>query len=187
MIVVEGCDGAGKSTLVRWICNEFGLEEGHRRTSNRDEIYRTTRIDTYAAIYNELMCDFPARVWDRLGAWSDPIYAPLMGRECAFSHRELNAISMMMSALACPLIVCLPKFAAVEDNVRRTHQIKAASEHIDKIYSAYSDLRGVTLFFNYERDDFQSVKHTISKYLQRRKEREDIANHSGSLQSRVGS
>lgn len=172
MIIVEGPDGAGKSTLVRWVCETYGLEEGQRGEKNRDLIYRTTRADTFSAIHNMFSAVEPPLVWDRLGPWSDPIYAPLMGRDTAFTPREIKAIRAMRYFLHVPIILCLPPLSVVRANVEGSHQIKAATDHIDVIYRAYRDGMIYTLLHDYTQDNIDPVAGLIESYLHNRKERE---------------
>lgn len=50
MVIVEGCDGTGKTTLVEALSVDLGLRVGQRATRNRDELYKVTRQDTYTAL-----------------------------------------------------------------------------------------------------------------------------------------
>lgn len=180
MIVIEGPDGAGKSTLVKWITETYDLQEGERSEKNRDYIYRTTREDTWKAMHTELQASSPPLVWDRLGPWSDPIYAPLMGREVAFTRDELLFADNFIRQLQCSFIICLPPLEVVKANVEASHQIKAANDHIEVIYNKYRRLglgRALPIaWFDYTTagGDRHSIQVRINSYLQARKEREQL-------------
>src|SRR4030088_1057900 len=115
MIVVEGCDGTGKTTLVNRLSDELGLRIGMRGTSNRDELYKVTREDTYKALAHAVEGYHPPFIWDRLGPVSDPIYSRVTGRKCAFSHDELLYCFNVLKVLHCPIIIChVPLYVARE-------------------------------------------------------------------------
>lgn len=173
MIIVEGPDGAGKSTLVEWICTEFNLPEGERRTFDRDEIYKTTRHDSFRALHAMLVADEGPQVWDRIGFISDPIYAPLMGRKVVFTRQEVEQFFEARRLLRFPLIICLPPFEVVKANVEGTHQIEAAKSNIKDIYNKYYRLPW-GLRYDYTVDGYTLVRNNIKRYLDQRKEREAL-------------
>src|SRR5271166_6337392 len=102
MILVEGPDGAGKTTLVDQLCEDLGLSVGPRGTPNRDELYKVTREDAYKALAHAVEGYHRPYIWDRLGPISDPIYSRVMGRECAFKKSELYYALRILKALRCP-------------------------------------------------------------------------------------
>lgn len=139
MIIVEGPDGAGKSTLVRELIENLQLEEGHRATSDRDKLYEVTRQDTYTALATEVIgnCQLgPAKIWDRL-FFSEMVYAPVVGRDCEFSSDEQVFVRRIMSALACPIIICLPPWDVVKENVEASKQMDGVEENLTHIYGTY--------------------------------------------------
>ena len=177
MIVVEGPDGAGKSTLVRHICKKFHLKEGTRLTANRDEIWKTTRLDTFGAINDEFLGESRPRVWDRLGVWSDPIYSKfsIPERKCAFTMHEVATVNEMFRMMEWLLIFCLPPKLDVINNVAETHQMKGVSEHIDGIYEAYANLQVMSQYavlYNYRFEGALAIiDDEVARYLDRRQER----------------
>lgn len=174
MIVVEGPDGSGKTTLCKQICERYGLEMGMRGTSNRDEIYKTTRQDTWFAMWQELeMSD--NLVWDRIGPISDPIYSAvgiLNNRFCAFTPGEIKVFQQFVDHLAL-VIVCLPPFEVVQANVETSHQLPRVKEQTGWIWQQYYTYSGKAHFV----DDYTSVnplsiEGTVDRYLLNRKSRE---------------
>lgn len=138
MLIVEGPDGAGKSTLVNTLKKELGLIVGERATKDRDKLYKVTRQDTYTALGAAVKGDEPVRIWDRL-FFSEMVYAPVVGRECEFSERESVFIRRVMNAMGCPIIICMPPFEVVRKNVEGTHQMTGVAENLDKICAHYRE------------------------------------------------
>lgn len=180
MILVEGSDGAGKSTLVKHIIDEYSFTEGVRTTVNRDEIYKTTRYDTWNVLHDELLCLATPQVWDRIGPISDPIYAAhsIPARTPAFADEELTTFRHICRELTIPLIFCIPSWETVKRNVEGSHQMPGVKERIRNIYHNYIDLAMYgypgcnTCIHNYEDDDsINGVRVCIDKFLRRRQNR----------------
>lgn len=179
MIVCEGPDGAGKSTLVEHLAEMFDLAIGERGVANRDHLYKVTRQDTYKALSMGVLGSQP-RIWDRLFV-SEFVYADLVGRPCEFSQAEAEFIVATMNALAFPMIVCLPPLDVVKENVAKAHQMKGVNEHLSGIYFTYD--QGILpwpenlIYYDYtgHNKDFASldeVEDEVAGYLKTRKERE---------------
>jgi len=136
IIIIEGPDGAGKSTLVDQLSKELGLEVGERATKDRDKLYEVIRQDTYTALGEAVRAHDPARIWDRL-FFSEMVYAPVVGRDCEFEHEEIIFVKRVLNAMGCPVIVCLPEWHTVKENVEGTHQMAGVEENLAHIYAAY--------------------------------------------------
>jgi hypothetical protein len=183
VIVVEGPDGAGKSTLVGEICERWSLTEGQRSTADRAEIYKTTREDTWRAIHAELMCHERPLVWDRLGPVSDPIYSALNlphARECSFTYSELEMCSEILDRVSL-VIVCLPPLGVVMENVLGStkRQLPSTPQLVERVYEAYLPLGD--LYWTYDYTVSQNVTPVITNYLTQRRERELLALGLGSV------
>lgn len=183
MIVVEGPDGSGKSTLVKWICKQFNLKEGQRSEKDRDKIYLTTRADTWRALHDECLATAPPRVWDRMGPYSDPIYS-LRGipsvRPCAFTPSEVKMFhNFMTNTHFGLLILCLPPLQVVQANAAKEHQLEGVVDRTADIWHDYKLMhRGGTLVYDYTRRGHQTgVALAISTHLKHRKAREFIVSH----------
>ena len=183
MIIVEGPDGAGKTTLCERLCSDFDLAMGERGTKNRDLIYSTTRNDTWGAVRAELDCKMPPLVWDRLGPFSDPIYSrySIPSRACAFAVSEIAFFKQFIRQFQIPVIMCLPKKHVVVENVLGDgHQMEGVEEHIDKIYDEYTNLSRYHYMpfvkYDYTRPlTYNDVTQRIQAFMGFRKERERLA------------
>lgn len=139
MLIVEGPDGAGKSTLVKSLAKDLDLEIGERATKNRDKLYKVTRQDTYTALAKAVKAHKKPLIWDRL-FFSELVYSPAVGRTCEFSAEEQVFIRRVLKAMGCPIIVCRPSLKMVEKNVHQNVQMKGVRENIRTIYNAYGSV-----------------------------------------------
>lgn len=175
MIVVEGPDGSGKSTLVKAICERFDLHEGTRGTLNRDLLWTVTKSDTMRALAGMVQGSHEPRVWDRL-YYSDFVYAPLSvtPRDCAFPPSVENHVEAVLASVQPPIILCLPPWSVVKANIESDrHQMDGVVERAFDIYAAYDNLEfpGWTFRYDYTTDKVASVFHHIDSYLQHRSDR----------------
>lgn len=181
MIICEGPDGAGKSTLVAHLADKFGLEVGKRGVANRDELYKVTRQDTYTHLAHAVSGQDPVKILDRL-FYSEFVYAPVVGRPCEFNAFEAAYVKRVLDAVGCPVIVCLPPYATVARNADQGHQMAGVKEGLKYIYRHYADSARLpwpdnTIWYDYTMDTFDfaslaEVEEEIDGYLKRRKDRE---------------
>lgn len=139
MIIVEGCDGSGKTTLVGQICKEFGFKQGQRGTKDRDKLYEVTRKDTHHALALAVEADKDPVVWDRL-FYSDFVYAPVQGRPIAFQDPEASIIQAVIENLAPPVILCMPPVSVCEANAAKEHQMEGVEGNVSKIHKRYFEM-----------------------------------------------
>lgn len=139
MIIVEGSDGAGKSTLVANLAEDLELGIGQRATKDRSKLYEVTQQDTYTALGAAVKADENPQIWDRL-FFSEMVYAPIVGRDCEFSHEEQVFIKRVLGAMGCPLILCMPPFGVVKKNVEAAEQMEGVKEGLDHIYACYREM-----------------------------------------------
>ena len=152
MIIVEGPDGAGKTTLVNEICEHFRLGQGERGTTNRDDLWKVTKPDTYRAIHDAIsqpnaVYGNITQVWDRL-FWSEFVYWDLSNkaRGCQFNDQDKRVIPHLIEAIAPPVIWCLPpELTVVRNTLNSRHQMKGVEENIKTIYHRYKDMERYVL------------------------------------------
>lgn len=182
MIIVEGPDGAGKTTLVNRLLEEFPqLQLGERAVADRDKLYTVTRQDTHNALARAILAskDDRPRIWDRL-FYSEFVYAPIVGRSVEFRPSETSWIQRIIEASRFPVILCLPPLDVVLENEAKAHQMEGVSENIGYIWEEYTKLwpkffPPQTEVYNYAGkyadQDYQDVKRDIQDYLEEREER----------------
>lgn len=189
MIIVEGPDGAGKSTLVKNLLARYpNMREGPRGTKDRSLLYTVAVPDTFGAINRAIratggVCMKGGRrdlcIWDRL-YFSEMVYAPIADRPCEFSPGQQDLINSLLETIGCPIILCLPPLEVVKANAMAAEQMKGVKENIEGIWRAYDDLYYVmpdqTTVYDYTKPDnlvnIKSIIRGIDVYLEERAERE---------------
>lgn len=181
MIIVEGPDGAGKSTLVESLSKEFALEVGERGVADRSKLYTVTRQDTYTALSEAVKGNELPQIWDRL-FFSELVYAPMAERKPEFSEEESITIKRVMQALGIPIIVCLPPFKVVEKNIEDTEQMSGVHKNIGAIWQHYTGLftsMPWVMWYDYTQTHdgpghktYDEILESLQYYLEDRKKRE---------------
>jgi len=175
MLIVEGPDGAGKTTLVSSLCTHLELEVRPRSSTSDhgpvgdigDWIDRDFTTNTHVGIY------------DRHPLISETIYGPLIRA----SQSDLlgmgpveDLFEMLYSTSPLVIIYCLPPVAAVRVNVGQTHEgttdhLRGVLKFTDQLYDLYSyrylmdAARGVAIKWDYtDLDDgrnFEKLKTQV--------------------------
>lgn len=176
MIVVEGCDGTGKSTLVDELRKDLNLSVGLRGVTDRDKLFEVTRQDTYTALAHAVSGNKEPIIWDRL-FFSEPIYSRVMKRECQFKLSERSYVQSVLHALRCPVIFCWVPLETVEENLTGTHQMEGVNDNVPFIHGAYESIaksfEGATVYdYRVEGAYKALLEETIRPYLRRRQDRE---------------
>lgn len=180
MILVEGCDGTGKTTLVNQLVEDLHLSTGVRGTANRDELYKVTRQDTYKALAHSIEGYHEPYIWDRLGPISDPIYSRVMGRECAFKRSEVEFFRHVMQATRAPIIICHVPLEVAEENAEKAHQMDSVNENYPFLHGLYEGVRDHLLtwtppchVYDYRvANAYEELLGHMKHYLTNRKDRE---------------
>lgn len=140
MIIVEGPDGSGKSTLVGELVSRLGLIQGTRSTLDRDRLHETTVQDSYRAVMAAVNGMDEPVIWDRM-FYSDGIYAPIVrDEESMFPGTTIEYLHRLVLAMRAPVVICLPPLEVVRANVASSRQLAGVAENIDAIYEAYEML-----------------------------------------------
>lgn len=186
MIILEGPDGAGKTTLCEKLQDEFGLVVGIRGTKDRTQLYKYTVTDTFRAIRGCFEFGTPPVLWDRL-YYSELVYylyRPVTedseSRLCQFNGPQRAFVERTIEAVQCPVILCLPPEEVVLANVLQEdrQEMEGIKENITKIYHRYEKLWLSLIFppqvtsYDYTKPDAErGVFETVSHYLLTHKER----------------
>lgn len=136
MIIVEGPDGSGKTTLVELIEHETGLVRQPRAVSK--EAKALVPIGDY--IEQELYKGFGWRLYDRFALISSPAYAMLPNRTFVEPLTDLDWLKAkhhQFQKIDPLIIVCLPPLATVITNVMKGEDNLVVQRDIETIYINY--------------------------------------------------
>lgn len=158
MIIVEGPDGAGKTTLVQHLAQKFNIPVAERVV---DQDTKPLIDDLKHWTESNLKHGLQWMIFDRHRLISEPIYAPCMGRvaQPGFDDIQWFTARMIDFTRVRPFIVyCLPPFEKVAQNLADDFKNRAIFDHIEPIYNAYvaqaaGDIaRGQAVHFDYVQD-----------------------------------
>lgn len=135
IVVVEGSDGAGKTTLIE-----------RAREGQRERYFLTVRASRYPP---NLKTAFQYLQWvkhqrdfdvllDRIHFISDRVYGPLLRNEDLFKDLPLD-FGLREAAV---IIHCRPPLETILANVAKTNQMVGVSDHTREIVARYDALMG---------------------------------------------
>lgn len=137
MIIVEGCDNAGKTTLVHTLSDEFKLltilNRRRPRTLQQSWDY-LTRIMPAASLLPTVM--------DRFMAVSEPVYGPICRNEKLYSPADQRGqFNFVQECLGVKplLIYCRPPKSAIL-NFGDRPQMNGVIENAELLVDAYDDM-----------------------------------------------
>jgi len=136
VIVVEGPDGAGKTSLINAIQELYSIPIAPRVVSKDTE----AMVDLQQWVDDNLDQGFQYKIFDRHRLISETIYGPILRehQEPGFNRMEWLAPRMKRFYELKPVIIyCLPPFSTVLDNLIDDFDNKSVVGRIESIYSAY--------------------------------------------------
>lgn len=138
MIILEGPDGGGKTTLLNQLAGSFPSIARHARASEGvagpvKDLYEWAHEDVWSWMGQ------PLSFYDRHPLISEYIYGPITrGTMDARFHTTPLRRRFAQRAL---VIVCLPPLEVVRRSVSAERDMPGVSTHIDPIWHLYASLR----------------------------------------------
>ncbi len=179
MIVVEGPDGGGKSTLVHLLSSKLKVPVANKVVGSDTQ----PLTDLAAWTENNVSRGFQAMIFDRHRLISEPIYAPLKSADPSGKFLDLGWMSEMMWAFyaAHPIIIyALPDLESVRANVQDpSTENEFVVEWINHIYAGYvakiaADLtRQNVRLYNYHTTRVDDIIGWVSRLLDERAPKND--------------
>lgn len=160
MIIVEGPDGGGKTSLARQLSAYMGLPIAPRVVSKEATAMTNLKVWTEQNVAK----GFQHTIFDRHRLISQPIYGPILKPDSpSEGFMDYNWVGRMMELFydARPLIVfTMPRLETVMANIENDPDNTVVKDHIKAIYQGYvaraaietaRDPEGCTIY-NYETD-----------------------------------
>lgn len=149
MIIVEGPDGAGKTTLIEQLQARYGLEVAPRVVTKGAE----AMVDLKVWVEENLAQGFQYRIFDRHRLISEFIYGPLLRQQQQPGFTDLTWSWLQLEKLygeVRPFIIyCLPPLETVAENVYLSgDENKVVLDHIEAMYTAYVHRASLDLIHN---------------------------------------
>lgn len=178
MIIVEGPDGSGKSTLVTRLAQVLKLPVASKVvTSDTQPI-----VDLRKWTEDNVHKGFQPVIFDRHRLISEPIYGPVIRARQHGEFYDVTWLSDMMWHFynSKPIVIyCLPDILTVRENVAREDTDNAVvKDHIAAIYAGYvarasmDFTRGLGKLYNYKTSRFDDLVGWVNMNLEGR-----ITNH----------
>lgn len=168
MIIVEGCDGAGKTTLINRLSKTLKIPIHTRHADSVKgpiaSLYNWARADVATWDYQRMA------IYDRHPYISEYIYAGLMrggvGEDFLSVEAQEDIETMHSKAL---VIFCIPQLETLERNLNNEPQMSGVAEQIDNLYWAYREAHirwaGRKIFYDYEINSFDTLAFEVKAYL----------------------
>lgn len=145
MIIVEGPDGAGKTTLIERLSQDLSLTVAPKFVKSSGEGSGTN--DLFGEAYKDVvtMLDRPVMIYDRHPLISEYIYGPIVRGIVPpdFLTPQARA-TMRMFEDQVHVIWCLPSLQMCMENVHdqdTIEQMDGVTSNIEAIYSMYHSMR----------------------------------------------
>lgn len=183
MLIVEGPDGSGKTTLINKLTFDLDIPRAKKFVKSSGEGSGTN--DLFGGAYKDVvtMLDRPAMIYDRHPMISEYIYGPIVRGSLPpdFTTPQARA-TMRMFQEQVHVIWCLPALEMVYNNVTNEcsdapEQMSGVCENIEAIYSMYHSMRmwwggQSTSVYDYTLDDnaesrFSYANNRLAASLQR--------------------
>lgn len=149
MIVLEGPDGAGKTTLANQLSAALNIAVQHSGgpPKSREEIIERQRTLNDRLRRKELF------IADRVPLISDSVYGPIIRGGTPFETLPHFGIELRMY-LTAPIIYCRPPISRIADTVYKRKEPPKAYKSIDHILGVKDNLSGIVLSYDWVVGDF---------------------------------
>lgn len=141
MLILEGPDGGGKTTLVKRLSSELNLPVHERACTSDggpvDDLFKWAYRDAVS------MPDQPMAIYDRHPLISEYIYGPIARHYLLPEFRSPKAHALMrLMAAQVHVVFCIPPLEAVVANLSRetSTQMPGVVENIARIHAMYQTL-----------------------------------------------
>lgn len=187
MIIVEGCDGSGKDTLIERLLHDRALQPLHLQPRMADS-QRGPRDDLLKWCENDLSRPPESRdVYNRHSLVSELIYGPIIrgSNKLVDEGRTWTELMMALKQLYHTpgvLVICSPPLDIVQANVSQERDMPGVVENLTSVWIAYRQMHAMLgaaglalapILYDYTMDDdsdafgYGAVRYDIMRHLWR--------------------
>lgn len=167
-IIVEGSDGAGKSTLIGTLSKALKLPVHSRHCTSEggpiDDLFNWAHTDV-ATWANQR-----TSIYDRHPYISEYIYAGLLRGGVGEGFLSITAQQDIDNLYRDALVIfCIPSLEELKVNIDKAPQMDGVSGIVEKMYWAYREAhanwRGSKIFYDYQITPLDSVIYQAKSFL----------------------
>lgn len=129
MIIIEGMDNAGKSTLINQLSEHFKLPYAHAHRSSAADRSSANSWHNWAAACPKTL------ILDRHPNISDLVYGPLIRGSTPMTKEGAHKVRKNHY-----LVFCCPSLQTIKATYELRDQMEGTHENLEKLYNAYGEL-----------------------------------------------
>lgn len=171
IVIVEGMDGTGKTTLVQQLAHRLGVQpRKYVGSLGPSDDYRLALVSRTRSEITELEITFVKggsvkRLYDRFPLISEAVYGPILRGHNCFGGLYYPLRSRLL-ALKTVIVYCRPNRDVIQVNVQQAPQMSGVPEHFGELLDAYdklfveltdSPVNSYITVYDYTRDDVQDL------------------------------
>lgn len=176
IIIVEGMDGTGKTTLVQQLAYHLDVKPKKfiKSSSGPDEDYKSILVDSIISEINELETASAEgrsikRLYDRFSLISEAVYGPILRGHNCFGDLYYPLRSRLL-ALKAVIVYCRPSRDVIRANIQQGPQMSGVQKHFRDLLYAYDNFfleltetpgNSYITLYNYTQDDVQGLIYKI--------------------------
>lgn len=166
MIIVEGPDGAGKTTLIEKLKERYNLPVHERFCTSEGPV-----DNLFHTIFEDLLTwdKQPLSIFDRHSLMSEYVYSLCIPDRVIDKQFLGSVAATMLRRLAYQslVILCMPPFEHITANIHQNKQMEGVTDNLYAIYQTYGLLNTFwpvqTRIINYDYTDSQSERNVFSR------------------------